>query len=74
MAGQEWRQNPAIVVPRAWHDFVCLWGACRGDMGVAHWPDGGGINHQAAWIVDAFQILAVAADKLREERRDRSAG
>lgn len=70
MAGQEWRQNPAIVLAREWFDFVALWGAGRGEVGITTWPDAGGVAHQAAWIVDAFQILAVAADKLREERRD----
>ncbi len=72
MAGQEWRQNPALVIPREWFEFVDLWGACRdADGGIATWPDApAAINHQAAWIVEAFQILAAAADKLREERRN----
>lgn len=69
MAGQEWRQNPAHTVPRPWHDFIRLWSACRGEMGIATWPDGGGVAHQAAWVVDAFQILAVAAEKAREAKR-----
>jgi len=51
---------------------VRLWVACRGEAGIAHWPDGGGVNSQAAWVVDAFSVLAVAADRLREERRDRN--
>ncbi len=26
--------------------------------GLAHWPDQGGVGDQAAWIVDAFAMLA----------------
>jgi hypothetical protein len=54
------------VVPQAWHDFVRLWAACRGEMGIAHWPDPGGVAHQAAWIVDAFSALAALAEQLRK--------
>jgi hypothetical protein len=25
--------------------------------GIAHWPDPGGVNDQAAWVVDAFAAL-----------------
>jgi len=39
-------------------------------MGIATWPDAGGVAQQAAWIIEAFQILAVAAEKLRDERRE----
>lgn len=38
--------------------FVRLWTACRnGQGGYDHWPDGGGINDQAAWVVDGFGYL-----------------
>jgi hypothetical protein len=61
-------------VARPWHDFVRLWVACRGEMGLAHWPDTGGVAQQAGWIVDAFQVLAATAEKLRQEQRERGAG
>ena len=35
-------------------------------MGIAHWPDSGGVAHQAAWIVDAFSTLAALAEQLRK--------
>lgn len=45
-------------MPEAVFTFVRLWGACRGGMGgFAHWPDDGGVAHQAAWIVEAFGML-----------------
>jgi hypothetical protein len=28
--------------------------------GIAHWPDAGGVNDQAAWVVDGFAVLASA--------------
>ena len=62
--------NPRLVVPGPWHEFVRLWGACRGGMGgLAHWPDGGGVADQAAWIVEAFAMLASIDAKL-----DKAAG
>lgn len=26
--------------------------------GIAHWPDPGGLNDQAAWVFEAFGLLA----------------
>jgi hypothetical protein len=25
--------------------------------GITHWPDAGGVNDQAAWVVDGFAVL-----------------
>ena len=57
--GEPVAANPRLTIPQSWHDFIRLWGACRSGMGgMAHWPDPGGVGDQAAWIVDAFAILA----------------
>lgn len=65
-----WRQNPRLVLDQSWHDFVRLWATCRGGMGgVAHWPDAGGVNNQAAWIVDAFASLASIEAALEQRGR-----
>ncbi len=46
------------MIAEPWHGFVRLWAACRGGMGgIAHWPDAGGVNDQAAWVVDGFAVL-----------------
>jgi len=46
------------VIAEPWQAFVRLWAACRGGMGgIAHWPDAGGVNDQAAWVVDGFAVL-----------------
>lgn len=69
-AAEPWKgDNPRLAVPRPWHDFVRLWAACRGEAGVAHWPDGGSLNDQAAWIVDAFATLAGIDAGWRETER-----
>lgn len=61
--------NPALAIPQPWHDFVALWARCRGEMGIAHWPDAGGVNAQAAWIVDAFSALSNLAAHWDAEQR-----
>ncbi|OJY71851.1 MAG: hypothetical protein BGP12_09705 [Rhodospirillales bacterium 70-18] len=66
MAGEAWADNPRHVVPQPWHEFVRMWGACQGGMGgVAHWPDGGGVGDQAAWVVEAFALLGGLLGKVR---------
>lgn len=65
--GVEWSTNPRHALDWSWHEFVRLWAACRGDMGVAHWPDAGGIAAQAAWIVEAFGVLNAAAARKEGE-------
>ena len=70
IAGEEWAENPRFVLPAAWPEFVRLWAACRAGMGgVATWPDAGGLNDQAAWIVDAFARLANIDAALDKEAR-----
>lgn len=46
-------------MPAPFHDFIRLWSACRAGMGgIAHWPDPGGVADQAAWVFEAFGMLA----------------
>jgi len=40
--------------------------------GIAHWPDTGGVNDQAAWVVDGFAVLAGAEAAIEGERRQAS--
>lgn len=70
LAGEEWAENPRHTIAPAWFDIVRLWDACRGGMGgIQTWPDAGGVNDQAAWIVDAFRsIAAINADLDRKAR------
>ena len=76
VAGEPWQgDNPKLTIAAAWHEVVRLWAACRGETGIAHWPDAGGVGDQAAWIVDAFSALASlhaamneAEQKLRGQR------
>jgi hypothetical protein len=39
--------------------------------GLAHWPDAGGVADQAAWVVDAFGLLAGINSRLDEDERRR---
>jgi hypothetical protein len=39
--------------------------------GLAHWPDAGGVADQAAWIVDAFGLLAGFNARFDEDERKR---
>jgi len=48
---------------------VRLWSNCRGETGFAHWPDPGGVNDQAAWVVDAFAALSAIDAEWRAERK-----
>lgn len=63
--------NPRHTVAPPWHDFTRLWGMCRGGgMGAMSWPDAGGVADQAAWIVDAFAILASLDAQLDRHKRE----
>ena len=73
VAGDVWPDNPRLVIPAPWHDFVRLWAACQGGMGgVAHWPDAGGVADQAAWVVDAFAMLTTADAQLESAGKRRA--
>jgi hypothetical protein len=37
--------------------------------GIAHWPDAGGVNDQAAWVVDGFAVLGRIDAALDAEQR-----
>lgn len=70
MGGEAWRgDNPRLTIGPDWHEFVRLWAACRGEAGMAHWPDAGGVADQAAWIVDAFAALTACDAEMREADR-----
>ncbi|MCA3419667.1 MAG: hypothetical protein INF88_12300 [Roseomonas sp.] len=70
MVGEAWAENPRLVIAEPWQAFVRLWAACRSGMGgIAHWPDAGGVNDQAAWVVDGFALLAGAEFLEKKERR-----
>jgi hypothetical protein len=75
VGGDAWAENPRLVIAEPWHAFVRLWAACRGGMGgIAHWPDAGGVNDQAAWVVDAFTALGGIDAALDEVRRQLASG
>jgi hypothetical protein len=71
VGGDEWAENPRLVLPPEWLDLVRMWHVCRGESGIAHWPDAGGIGDQAAWVVDAFQAISSidARDRAEQQRR-----
>ena len=50
--------------------FVRVWLSGRdGDGATRHWPDDGGIVHQAAWVFDAFAMLGSAEATMKEAER-----
>lgn len=62
-------------MPAPFHEFVRLWFACRAGMGgIAHWPDAGGVAHQAAWIVEAFGLLAGFEAKFDKHEKETRGG
>jgi hypothetical protein len=42
--------------------------------GIAHWPDAGGVNEQAAWVVDGFAVLASAEAVIETDRQKLGGG
>jgi hypothetical protein len=59
--------NPIYAIPAAIFHIVSLWNRCQSGMGgLAQLPDAGGLNNQAAWLVEAFAILDRAADEQRK--------
>lgn len=67
--GQVYERNPRSMVPAGLWDVIRTWMRCRGgEFGGGLLPDGGGVNDQAAWLMDAFDMLAGAEAELRKER------
>lgn len=67
--GKEYRTNPReLVEPWAFH-VVQTWALCRGEFGMLHFPDTGGVNDQAAWLMEAFGVCADAEIKLKAEAK-----
>ncbi len=68
--GEAWPgDNPRLSISASWHDFVALWAACRGEAGIAHWPDAGGVNDQACWLVDGLRLLSGLSAEWDEAKR-----
>lgn len=64
-----WLRNPKHLLPRAWVLAVAAWRQSQGGMGRGWLPEGGGLNAQPAWLIDAFSILAAEEarlDKLKQ--------
>ena len=53
-----WRGNPAKAVPPAALHVVRLYYRAKGGMAPGPFPDPGGVNQQAAWLLSAFGLLA----------------
>ena len=50
-------------------EVVALWYQCRGEFGLMHLPDPGGMASQPAWTMDAFSICTSADAELRKQER-----
>jgi len=61
-----------LAIAQEWQDFVRLWAACRSENGIAHWPDAGGLNDQAAWVVDGFAVLSSLSERWTQASRARA--
>jgi hypothetical protein len=61
--------NPRALVPDDIWPVLRLWSWCRGEFGLTHLPDSGGVNDQASWVMDAFAILAEVDAELREAEK-----
>jgi hypothetical protein len=73
--GEVWDgDNPRLTIPVAWHEFVSLWFTCRGEAGIAHWPDPGGVADQSAWLLDAFAALGGMLARYQEDKRREKSG
>ena len=67
MLGEAWDENPRDRVTPDWLEVIRLMRICRGGMGYALLPDAGGVNDQAAWLLDAFaQLGALEAEADRQ--------
>jgi hypothetical protein len=63
-----WWRNPRHLLPRAWLLVVAAWRRSQGGMARGWLPEGGGVNDQPAWLLDAFDILA--AEESRIEKKE----
>ena len=73
VGGEVWPgDNPRLAIALEWQDFVRLWAACRSENGIAHWPDAGGLNDQAAWVVDGFAVLSSLSERWTQASRARA--
>jgi hypothetical protein len=61
-----WLRNPRHLLPAAWGRVVAAFNLSRGGMGRGWLPEGGGVNDQPAWMIEAFSILA--GEEARIER------
>lgn len=68
--GTEYRTNPRDLVEPWAFQVVQTWSMCRGEFGLVHLPDQGGVNDQAAWLMEAFSVCAVAEADLRKAEKD----
>ncbi len=73
MLGEDWQENPARITPPEWFEVIRLWRVCRGAMGYALLPDAGGVNDQAAWLLDALAQLS-AMEATADEAARKAAG
>lgn len=62
-----WWRNPRHLLPPAWRRVVALWRQSQGGMARGWLPEAGGVNDQAAWLLEAFAILA--AEEARLDKR-----
>ncbi len=69
--GVTYDENPRDWVGSEWLDVVRLYRLCGwGGMGPGLLPDAGGINAQAAWLMDAFLIVGDQDEKRRKAREE----
>ena len=68
IAGEVYTTNPALDLDPAWWDVVRLWRAYKGGgYSIGYLPDAGGMNDQAAWLVDIFGYMSTTEAKLKPE-------
>lgn len=73
--GELYPTNPRLLLTDADFQMLRFWRLYQGGgYGGGHLPDDGGVMDQAAIMLDAFDVMTVAARALREEhgRRSRS--
>jgi hypothetical protein len=69
VGSEEWPENPRRIVAEEFFEVVTLWRLCRSGVGgFAAMPEGGGVTDQAAWLLDAFDLLSAFASELEKAR------